>query len=65
LANEAYANALSAQQQGNWADYGKYLDQLAQYLAQMLPEQAPVDPAAATIPVVPISEEGAADLPLE
>lgn len=32
LANEAFANAVSAQQNGNWAAYGTYLDQLKNYL---------------------------------
>jgi uncharacterized protein len=35
LANEAYANALAAQEEGDWAAYGQYLDELAGYLAQL------------------------------
>lgn len=32
LANEAFNNAQSAMQNGNWAKYGEYLDQLEMYL---------------------------------
>ena len=31
-ANEAYENAVAAQQSGDWAAYGKYLSELEQYL---------------------------------
>ena len=34
-ANEAYDKAVSAQQSGNWAAYGTYLDQLHNYLTQL------------------------------
>ena len=34
-ANEAYEKAVSAQQSGNWAAYGTYLDQLHNYLTQL------------------------------
>ena len=37
LANEAYDDAISAQQRGDWAAYGEYLDLLSQYLNQMVP----------------------------
>lgn len=37
LANQAFAKAVEAQQNGDWAAYGGYLDQLAEYLAQMVP----------------------------
>ncbi len=32
LANEAFTNAQNAQQSGDWASYGEYLDQLQNYL---------------------------------
>lgn len=35
LANEAYDNAIKAQQNGNWAAYGTYLEQLESYLEQL------------------------------
>ena len=38
LANEAFENAVNAQQNGDWAAYGEYLDELADYLAQMAAE---------------------------
>ena len=38
LANEAFANAQSAQQSGDWAKYGQYLGQLQKYL-NMLSQQ--------------------------
>ena len=34
-AQEAFTNAQEAQQQGNWAAYGTYLDQLEDYLNQL------------------------------
>ena len=37
-ANEAFQNALNAQQDGDWAAYGRYLDELEGYLQQMVPE---------------------------
>ena len=46
LANEAYQNAVKAQQSGDWAAYGRYLDQLAQYLQEMLPSELVNEPAA-------------------
>lgn len=36
LANEAFNNALNAQKEGNWSAYGKYLDELQDYLSQMV-----------------------------
>ncbi len=48
LANEAYQNAVKAQQSGDWAAYGRYLDQLAQYLQEMLPSELVNEPAADT-----------------
>ena len=36
LANQAYEDAVAAQQRGDWAAYGEYLDQLSQYLNQMV-----------------------------
>jgi len=35
LADEAYNNALAAMQEGNWTDYGKYMDELAGLLSKM------------------------------
>ena len=35
LAAEAYDNAVAAQKDGDWATYGKYLDELESYLDQM------------------------------
>lgn len=35
LAAEAYNNALEAMRQGNWADYGRYMDELAGLLERM------------------------------
>ena len=35
LADRAYNNALSAMQQGNWADYGKYMEELADLISRM------------------------------
>ncbi len=34
-ANEAFDNAVSAQKDGNWAEYGEYLDELRTYLKQL------------------------------
>ena len=36
LANEAFNNALNAQKEGDWSAYGKYLDELQDYLSQMV-----------------------------
>jgi uncharacterized protein len=36
LASEAYENALAAQKAGDWAGYGKYMEELQQYLDQMV-----------------------------
>ncbi len=38
-ANEAYNNALSAQKDGDWAGYGRYLNELQGYLSRMTEEQ--------------------------
>jgi len=35
-ANEAFLNAVEAQQRGDWAAYGEYLDELSGYLSQMV-----------------------------
>ena len=35
LANEAYNNAVTAQQSGDWAAYGRHLSELQGYLKQM------------------------------
>ena len=35
LASEAYDNAVAAQREGDWATYGKYLEELNGYLDQM------------------------------
>ncbi|MBR5229119.1 MAG: UPF0182 family protein [Firmicutes bacterium] len=35
LANQAYNNAVSAQRNGDWAGYGRYLEQMSKYLQQM------------------------------
>ncbi|MBQ1501000.1 MAG: UPF0182 family protein, partial [Firmicutes bacterium] len=40
LANTAFDNALEAQQNGDWAAYGRYLDELASYLELMVPSAA-------------------------
>ena len=42
LANEAYDDAVAAQQRGDWAAYGEYLDLLSQYLNQMIPKEGTV-----------------------
>lgn len=39
LANDAYEDAVAAQQRGDWAAYGTYLEQLSQYLNQMVPSE--------------------------
>jgi len=39
LANGAYEDAIAAQQRGDWAAYGEYLDQLSMYLNQMVPPE--------------------------
>ena len=35
-----YEDAINAQQRGDWAAYGQYLDQLSQYLDQMVAGEA-------------------------
>ena len=57
LANEAFANAVAAQQAGDWAAYGAYLDELAAYLNQMAPQEE----AAAVLPEDGALEEPAAE----
>lgn len=37
LANESFKNALNAQQEGDWAGYGEYLNELQKYLTLMQP----------------------------
>jgi uncharacterized membrane protein (UPF0182 family) len=37
---EAYNNAISAQQRGDWASYGRYLRELEDYLNRLNPESA-------------------------
>lgn len=53
-ANEAYAKAVQAQQNGNWAAYGTYLDQLQSYLTQLAEgvstEEAAAEPEATAEP---------------
>ncbi len=39
MANQAYEDAINAQQRGDWAAYGEYLDQLSKYLNQMVTEE--------------------------
>ena len=39
-ANQAYEDAINAQQRGDWASYGEYLDQLSKYLNQMVTDEA-------------------------
>ena len=39
LANEAFNNATAAQQNGDWAAYGRYLNELRNYLNQMMPQE--------------------------
>jgi len=43
LANEAFENATMAQQNGDWASYGQYLNQLRSYLNQMMPKKPEED----------------------
>ncbi|MDO4581628.1 MAG: UPF0182 family protein [Bacillota bacterium] len=38
-ANEAYESAVSAQRNGDWAAYGRYLQQLEEYLRQLVGEE--------------------------
>ena len=40
LANEAFENATMAQQNGDWAAYGRYLKELEGYLQQLAPKEA-------------------------
>ncbi len=39
LANQAYENATAAQQSGDWTSYGQYLNQLKNYLDQLMPKE--------------------------
>lgn len=39
LANEAFENATTAQQSGDWTAYGQYLNQLESYLNQLMPQE--------------------------
>ncbi len=39
-AQQAYEAALSAMQEGNWIEYGRYMDLLSRYLEMMVPEKA-------------------------
>jgi hypothetical protein len=39
LANEAYVNATTAQQNGDWSAYGRYLKELENYLTQLMPQE--------------------------
>ena len=39
-ANEAFDNATRAQQKGDWAGYGRYIDELSRILDQMVPSGA-------------------------
>jgi uncharacterized membrane protein (UPF0182 family) len=48
LANEAFKNATAAQQNGDWAGYGKYIKDLERYLLLLNPEQAPTTPTSDT-----------------
>jgi hypothetical protein len=43
LANEAFNNATAAQQSGDWAAYGRYLDELKGYLNQLMPQESEED----------------------
>ena len=47
LANDAYDNAVAAQESGDWAGYGRYLDELERYLNLLVPDapaqETPVD----------------------
>jgi len=43
LANEAYENAATAQQNGDWSSYGQYLKELKNYLNQLIPKEPVVD----------------------
>lgn len=38
-ANEAYNNAVNAQQNGDWSSYGRYLKELERYLNLLAPEE--------------------------
>ena len=60
----AYQNAKAAAQQGNWADYGRYLDQLEQAINQLAAADstaqdnsaAAADPAMAEAPAAQDAE---------
>ncbi|MDD4565741.1 MAG: hypothetical protein PHE79_09755, partial [Eubacteriales bacterium] len=39
LANESYDNAVTAQQNGDWTSYGRYLKELESYLKMLAPEE--------------------------
>lgn len=40
LANQAYENAIIAQQNGDWASYGRYLKELERYLKLLSPDES-------------------------
>ncbi len=44
MANDAFANAVAAQQNGDWAGYGEYLAELEAILQEMLGEDAVEEP---------------------
>jgi hypothetical protein len=48
LANEAFKNATAAQQNGDWAGYGKYIKDLERYLLLLNPEPTPATPTSDT-----------------
>ena len=39
LANEAFVNATTAQQNGDWASYGRYIKELEKYLTLLVPNE--------------------------
>ncbi len=63
-AQQAYELALSAMQDGNWIEYGKYMDLLSRYLEMMVPEKAEEAAPAAPEPAA-ASTEGTAPVQTE
>ena len=60
-ANTAFENALNAQRNGDWAAYGEYLDELENWLQQMLPEEVQpdmdVEPAGTDNETLPVDSQ--------
>ncbi len=55
-AQQAYEAALSAMQDGNWIEYGRYMDLLSRYLELMAPEKAEEAPQQTEQPAPPSTE---------